>query len=213
MTELVRRILRRLTRQWAPAFALGVWLALRNPAKHPAVMAGSACALIAAAPVHLTACSSTPQARTVAEARPELAVAYEAAFRAWTWLDARNAALYEGHARTVRGALLQLIDQFLAQCGDQAPACMTAAYDGLMADWEAETGYGERTERLERARVGLEAMRAVLATDPEADMGTWAPAVLATLRALTALGDELKAAGVKLPEVVETGLAALKRLG
>lgn len=162
--------------------------------------------------VALVGCAGTPDPKTVAEARPELVVAYEAAFRAWVYLDARNAALYEQRAEMTRDALVKHIEAFAAECGENTPACMTAAYDDLMADWEKESGYDKRTVKLELARKGLAAMRALLSSDPNGDLAAWAPALVATLNALTALGDEMVKGGVPLPDVVAAGLTALRRL-
>lgn len=188
MTDLIRSILRRLARQWAPGFACFV-------------MALSA-----------LACTPTPNPKTVAEARPELVVAYEAAFRAYTYLDARNAALYESHSAAVMGAIKDSVGAFVEACGDKAVICMTDAYDRAMREWEAASGYDKRTDKLEAARQGLMAMRAILETDPNGNLAAWAPAVIATLNAIRALAEELKKAGVPIPEVVDAGMQALKRL-
>jgi hypothetical protein len=160
----------------------------------------------------LASCHSVAEPRTVAEARPELAVAYEAGMRAWVWLDARNAALYEARAEMVTAAILDQRAAFEAECGDAAPQCMLAVFDQVMAEWADETGYDARLRRLEVARQGLEAMRAVLASDPEGGTLSWAPAVLKTIGALSALVEELKASKVGVPEVVSVGLSALRRL-
>lgn len=160
----------------------------------------------------LAGCNSTPDPKTVAEARPELAVAYELSFRAWAWLDARNSTLYGAHSGLVIDAIKKHRAEFEAECGDQAPQCMLAVYKQVMAEWEAESGYAVRTRRLEVVREGLEAMLSVLDSDPDGGLVDWAPAVLKTLGAMSSLADELKASGVDIPDVVADGLAALKRL-
>jgi hypothetical protein len=169
-------------------------------------------ALVIALAVLFAGCHSVPEPRTVAEARPELAVAYEAGMRAWVWLDARNAALYESRAEMVTAAILEQRAAFEAECGEAAPQCMLAVFDQVMAEWSTETGYDARLRRLEAARQGLDAMQAVLASDPEGGTLSWAPAVLKTIGALSALVEELKASKVGVPEVVSVGLSALRRL-
>lgn len=158
----------------------------------------------------LAGCNSTPNPKTVAEARPELAVAYELTFQAWAWLDGHNAAGYEAHARLVTKAILEKRKEFADTCGEVfAEQCMIAAYNAIMAEWEKESGYDKRTERLEVARKGLRAMSSVLGSDPDGGAFDWAPAVLTVASALNALAKELEASGVDLPDVVEAGLEAI----
>jgi hypothetical protein len=160
----------------------------------------------------LASCHSVAEPRTVAEARPELAVAYEAGLRAWVWLDARNAALYEARAELVREAILSQEERFVAECGDSAPQCMLAVFDQLMTAWEKESGYDVRSRRLETARQGLAALREALSSDPNGDAVDWLPAATKAIGALSALVDELRAAKVGVPDVVSVGLRLMKAL-
>lgn len=163
--------------------------------------------LVALLAAVVVGCAAVP--KTLAEARPALVLAYEAGFRAWTYLDGVNAGQYSARAEAVREAIEHARPEIEKQCGDMVALCMLSAYQDIMSKWERESGYGVRTVAIESAREGLSLFRAAISSD-EMDTKLAVDSATSTAKDLRTVAVSLDAQGFTSSAVVDRGIAALE---
>lgn len=155
--------------------------------------------------------SSPPPAKTEQTARVAAVVAYESAAAALAWLDGQNAGQHEAMSNQVIELLKEERGSFLVQCGEaKVQECQLSAYDSIMREWRKESGYDERTARLERANNALSLLADVL--QRKASDNDVRTVVRDVADSLSLIVGELESRKVDVPPVVYAGLAALRKL-